>query len=118
MQQNNPYNIQFHALQMGNDLAMTITGGASHIGAVATAYFDSDLIKVAMQELPHHKEGLLAKECAQSLAKELNCTVTVLMGIHIDNATKEQIEDIIYYVRAHLQKLIKNPNNILLRSSK
>lgn len=99
---NNPYNIQINAYPMGNDFTFLITGGVAHIGAVATAYWENDNIQVNVIELPHHKEGELAKECAILASRLLECTVAVSMGIHIDNATKEQITEIVDYVRIEM----------------
>lgn len=103
---NNSYNIQIKAYPMGNDFAFLITGGVAHIGAVATAYWENDNIQVKVIELPHHKEGELAKECAILASRLLQCTISVSMGIHIDNATKEQITEIVDYVRLEMTNKI------------
>lgn len=52
--------------------------------------------------MPHHKEGELAFECAELAAKTLNCTCTVIIGIHIDNATSKDINNIINFVRQEM----------------
>jgi len=95
---NNPYNIEIKEIQMGSDYLFVITGGMAHIGATATAYWVDDELNCQLIELPHHKEGELARNCAVHAAKALNCTVTIAIGIHIDNATKEQINEIVTYV--------------------
>lgn len=96
---NNPYDIEIRETLMGSDYLFVITGGTAHIGATATAYWVEDELSCQLIELPHHKEGELAKNCAMQAAKVFKCTVTVAIGIHIDNATKEQINEIVDYVR-------------------
>lgn len=107
----NPYNIQIRQSKVGKDLTFLITGGEPHIGGVATAFWVDDKIQVTVTELPHHKEGELAKECAETAARELGITVSVIMGIHIDNATKKEIEDIVQYVRKEMKEEVRKYKN-------
>lgn len=95
---NNPCNIEIKTIQMGSDYLFVITGGKAHIGATATAYWVESELNCQLIELPHHKEGELAKNCALHAANVLKCTVSVSIGIHIDHATKEQINEIVDYV--------------------
>ena len=109
----NPYNIQIQSYSMGGDMVFHVTGGAAHVGAIAVAYFNEtgkeihEQLQVFVHQLPHHKEGELAKECAELAAKTLKVTSSVLMGIHIDHATKEQIEDIVEYVRKSMKETLE-----------
>lgn len=109
----NPYNIQIRSYSMGNDIVFHITGGAPHIGAMAVAYYHEsgqgvhEQLQVFVHQLPHHREGELAKECAELAAKTLKVTASVLMGIHIDHATREQIEDIVEYVRKSMKETLE-----------
>jgi len=106
----NPYNITFTKAQLGRDYLFTITGGESmsgaHIGAVAVAFWQGEEVLVKCSELPSHKEGELARETALLAAKQLKCTCTVVCGIHIDNATHEQIAEIVEYVRSGFNNLL------------
>lgn len=102
----NPYNIEITAIQMGSDYLFIITGGKAHIGATATAYWTEEILNCQLIELPHHKEGEVAKNCALYAANILNCTVTVTIGIHIDHATKEQIYEIVDYVQKTMSEKV------------
>ncbi|WP_339061412.1 hypothetical protein [Tepidibacillus marianensis] len=102
----NRFNIQIKQYNLGKDLVIHVTGGAAHIGAVATAYFDEDQLHVELLQLPHHKEGELAEEFAELAARKLRSTVTVLMGIHIDHATKEDIQNIIEEVKIGMEEVV------------
>lgn len=102
----NKFNIHIEYYKMGKDFVFLVTGGEAHIGATATAYYQDGLIKINLHELPHHKEGQLTKEFAVLAATELKHTSTVITGIHIDNATKEQIQEIVVFVRKAMKDKI------------
>jgi gallate decarboxylase subunit D len=94
-----PIHIRLRTFPMGADLAVLITGGRAHIGAVATAYPEGGGIKVETHTLPGHREGDLAAELARMAASSLDCTVVVAMGIHVDEATREEIDEIVRTAR-------------------
>ncbi|MEN6603836.1 MAG: proteasome assembly chaperone 4 family protein [Bryobacteraceae bacterium] len=84
---------------MGNDLCLVITGGdRPHLGAVALAQVRpslEDSMKVSASTsvltVPGHKEDLLARSAAQSLAARLNRTVVVCCGIHVDAILTDEL---------------------------
>lgn len=109
-QRNNPYNIQIKTEKLGNDYAFLITGGKAHIGALAIAYYDQEgRLTVEGNQVPGHREGPLTNELALVAAERLHATVSVVMGIHVDQATKEMIAEIVAYVQwaisAKLEKM-------------
>lgn len=106
-----PCNIKLKHILIGQDNLFLITGGVEHIGAVATAYWDKEEMHISLKELPHHKEGELACECAELATKTLNCTCTVVMGIHIDNASDEDIDNIIRFVRKEMSAKLNELKN-------
>lgn len=112
MTNKNPYNIELKYVPIGKDNFFLITGGTEHIGAIATAYWNEKQLHISLKELPHHKEGELAKECAELAAKALNSTCTIIMGIHIDNASKEDIDSIISFVRKEMRIKLNVLKNI------
>lgn len=91
----NPYQLEIETIRLGRDVLLKITGGVAHIGAAATAYQMEDETKVATHVVPGHREGELAAQIAARFAQVLQRTVTVVMGIHIDHATKEDIRLIV-----------------------
>ncbi|MCR8978527.1 hypothetical protein [Brevibacillus laterosporus] len=86
-----PFNIEILRQMMGEDIVYLIGGGVVHIGAVATAYWRNEQVKVELITLPGHKEDQLALECASLACEQKKCTVTAIVGIHIDQASKEEI---------------------------
>lgn len=107
----NPYNIAFTVQRIGRDYLFTISGGqldgGPHIGAVAVAFWEAGRLMVETIELPSHKEGELAQECATLAAEKLTTTCTVICGIHIDQASSEQIKEIVQYVRKGFRNLLE-----------
>ena len=114
-------NIYLRVFRQGRDLQVLCGGGASHVGAVALAapahghapQSDSaDMAGLADQTsqtdqavqphgvethllaLPGHKEDALALRMAQSMAKALHCAVCVSAGIHYDNITRAEIQQV------------------------
>ena len=83
----------------GPDLVVTIGGGMrAHVGAVAVAQPRPSLkgdgrvsSTASVIALLGHKEDELARWAALLLAAELNTTVVVTAGLHVDAATPEQI---------------------------
>ena len=94
------YSLSSTLLFCGEDMALVIGGGSRpHIGACALAVPRPSLDKetggisssASVICVNAHKEDLLAREAALDLAAEYNCVVTVSVGIHLDNADKEDI---------------------------
>lgn len=78
---------------MERDILVVLTGGClPHVGAVSV--FDGNKELEALQ-LPRHKDGLVAKRWAKYIAEYLPFQVTVVCGIHYDDATGVMIEEIV-----------------------
>jgi hypothetical protein len=93
------HTILFDTLDIGRDLLVTIYGGDEHhIGGVAIAYTtrshyrDADTVSVNTLTFPGHKDYLVANSVAEKMCKALGRPVVVTVGIHMDNATKSEIE--------------------------
>lgn len=89
-----PYEIHATLATQGEDLILMVAGGTrDHIGAVAIAEPDAlDSATASIFSFPGHREDLLAREAALKLAREKKCRVVAAVGIHIDNATRDEIE--------------------------
>jgi len=98
------YNIEIKEISIGEDRTFLITGGKAHIGAVSLAFWQRDKVEVLTLQVPKHKEHILTEELARSAAIYFKTTVTVIMGIHFANATKEMIEEIIAEVKEKFTK--------------
>lgn len=88
------YQIQLTAVLCGRDLSVTITGGESpHIGAVCLAQYEDERNSATVSTICvyAHRDDQPAAVCAKDISSRLKCTATVSVGIHIDNATPEEI---------------------------
>ena len=83
----------------GLDWLLVVTGGKAHVGAVAVWSGPARESKAVVTELPGHREGPLAGECAEILGRASGRTVAVVAGIHQDEATREEIDAIVAHVR-------------------
>lgn len=93
------YLIEATLLTSGDDITIIINGGTDyHIGAVAFSNLEQDAIeaktsaKIGVLKAINHKEDALCKKYAMLFSEKFNVSVAVIAGIHIDNATKSEIE--------------------------
>lgn len=95
--------VRLELVKQGRDLLLMVTGGEAHVGAVAVCHDQG----AGMMAVPGHKEGPLAAECAEAVALAAGCTCAVVAGIHQDEATGEEIGEIVANVRKALGILIQ-----------
>ena len=100
------YLLEAVAVRCGDDLTVVIGGGEKqHIGAVAVGVPCPGLVSSSASVLclTGHKEDLLARKAALELARMLGHTVTVTVGLHIDDASAEAIA----MLEANFQELLR-----------
>ncbi|MDY4920535.1 MAG: hypothetical protein SO119_05620 [Phascolarctobacterium sp.] len=103
--------IEASFVKVGDDCVVAIGGGEKqHIGAVAVGVPRPSLKKDGTNSssasvicLTGHKEDMLARTAALELSKALGHTVTVTVGIHIDNVAP----DAIGIVESHFRFLVE-----------
>jgi gallate decarboxylase subunit D len=86
----------------GRDWILQITGGEAHVGAVATAFGHG----VQLALIGSHKEGPLAEMCAGRWARLTGRVCVAIVGIHQDQATRQEIESIVDNVQKGLDVLV------------
>ena len=72
---------------VGRDLLVLITGGKEHLGSVSSKAFSFSF--------PGHRDSVISDAAAASISAALNTNCVVLCGIHFDNITREQIEEVV-----------------------
>ena len=87
---------------IGDDLLVIISNKNPHIGGVSLFCNNTYTIKK-----PNHKDHIISQKIAKQLGEILKKDVLVICGIHIDNATKKQIDLVIKNTEKCIQKLIK-----------
>jgi hypothetical protein len=79
--------------ELDDDLILILSGGEkSHVGGVVICEPGK---KVQMISLPNHSDYVVLKPLAENACKKFDKKVIALGGIHIDNATKDEIDIII-----------------------
>ena len=97
----------------GEDLCVLLTGGDSpHVGSASLGIArkslkndGSDSATVSTLNVTGHKDDVLGDMFAGRLAAILGKTVCVVCGVHFDNATPEELEQILRDARVLLEKL-------------
>jgi hypothetical protein len=95
--------LRLTCVPMGRDLAVALAGGdRPHIGAVAVSQPRPSHLEdggtsatTSVITLPGHKEDDLARTLAARLASELDVTVCVACGIHLDRIRPEELRDVL-----------------------
>jgi hypothetical protein len=106
------YRTSLHAWYCGDDVSVCISGGdVQHIGAVAVAVPRKSLTgdgsgsaSASVICITGHKEDELARSAALRLSSLWQCVVTVSAGVHVDNASKGDID----ILRLNIEELMEN----------
>ncbi len=107
--------IYLEVKEIGNDLLVSIHGGDEHhIGGVSIAYVtpshyrDASTVSLSSLTFPGHKDYIVANSAAEKICKKLERSVVVTVGIHYDNATKYDIDEIINAVDNLVTELVEH----------
>ena len=91
--------IYVKSLWMGRDILIFVQGGDAHIGAVSMASKGKIIFSGAM---PHHRELELTEDLSIFFSGKLDCTSCVCMGIHYDEITQTEIDEIRHIIHSTL----------------
>ena len=84
------YKVWLEEKKIGNDLIYFLGGGEeSHIGGIV--FFEPNK-EPQIIRLEGHYDDVVLKPIAEAACKKYKTKVVVVGGIHIDNATKQEIE--------------------------
>ncbi|MDO9516504.1 MAG: hypothetical protein Q7J10_00480 [Methanosarcinaceae archaeon] len=94
--------------QIGNDHVITLTGGEEHVGAIAVGVFDekSGSASASVITLPGHRDDVIALESARRISEVTKAATVFIVGIHLDNITKDEIDEIIVASELMVEKFI------------
>jgi len=106
--------IEAEAVRIGSDILIYIWGGERpHIGSVAAAQpgpsrKDPACVSAtaSVMTFPGHKEDVIVKEAAESIAAGLDTHVVVTAGIHWDDLDAEKIAVIMENCREVMRDLL------------
>jgi hypothetical protein len=104
----NKWKVDLYSFEMGEGLILMLKGGDKpHIGAVALAIPYKQTSSASLLSVYGHKDGEIAKPIAEKVSKKLKKTVVVIVGIHLDNATKDDIQKFIDNSKIEVEKFLK-----------
>lgn len=111
--------------RLDDGITVLLTGGdKSHVGAISIAepveqktepiHFAAGTGVTKKQpevtcqtiSFPGHKEAVISEKWATEIAEKNKCRTIVQVGIHYDNATKEQILEIVKVTEELLEEVI------------
>lgn len=89
------YFVEAEAFICGGDISVTVCGGTGyHVGAAALAVYEPerDSATVSVMTVYTHRDDKVASCFAKTISREMKRTVSVSAGIHIDDASREELE--------------------------
>jgi predicted component of type VI protein secretion system len=97
----------------GADVVVIVGGGEGpHVGAVALAISHPSLKDpskpsqtASLLTVPGHKEGELARAASMQLARAIHRTVVVSVGIHVEDASKDEINQLVEAFNALIDEI-------------
>ena len=107
------YKVKLVTIKSGEDLTIVISGGEKpHIGAMAISIPRPSLedwnkvsASTSVFTLTGHKEDELSKQIAENITKITKRTTVVIIGLHIEKATSQDIENLIQNTQEVVRKL-------------
>lgn len=97
----------------GGDVVAQVTGGqAPHVGAVALAVPCTETAEgvacsASVLCAPGHRDDIPARSIALRLCKALQCNVSLTVGIHLDNASADDIHALLRNAESAAEGLAK-----------
>ena len=100
--------MQLLAFSMGNELVVCLYNENAHLGAIAVGEYDpaSGRASTSVITRTGHKDDAVAAEAAHTIAKATRNAVCVMAGIHIDNVTPQEIQQVVENGREIITKLV------------
>jgi hypothetical protein len=93
---------------MGSDLVVRIYNQNAHIGAVAVGDYEGEHQRASVSVITRlgHKDDALAREAAYLLSKSIRRPVCVIAGVHLDNITGAEIDEILANTKTAISEVI------------
>ena len=100
---NGKYKVWLSSRRIGDDLVVFLGGGErSHVGGVVIAEPGK---KVKAVRLTGHYDDIVLKPIAETACKKYKTKVVAVGGVHVDNATNEEIDLLVENCRRLLSEI-------------
>lgn len=101
-------------IEMGRDLCVSVTGGDSpHIGSCSVSVPRPSMVDekktsstTSTINITGHKDDSVGNRISARLSAQLNVNVAVICGIHIDDISREAIEEVLSLADELTEKLL------------
>jgi hypothetical protein len=102
--------VKLVASNFGEDLIVSIYNENAHLGAVAVGEYDpkSQRTSVSVMTRLGHKDDAVAQKAAYLISKATKRPVCVIAGIHLDNITGEEIDEILENSGKAVEEFLKS----------
>ncbi len=102
--------VSLSAHHMGNDLVVFIYNSNAHIGAVAVGEYDHQEKRASTSVITRlgHKDDAIAQKAAHSISKSTKKPVCVIAGVHLDNITEQEINELLENASFMVEEFIKS----------
>ncbi len=106
--------INLSAYYLGRDIIIQLYNNNAHLGTVAMGEYDHEEARASVSVItrPGHRDNVIAQKIALMVSKQIKGPTCVIAGIHIDNITKDEIDQIIKRVDLLTVKLCKQLSQI------
>ena len=100
--------VTLQAMKMGHGLVVMIYNNNAHIGAVALGDYDEKSKRVSTSIITRlgHKDDAVAAKAAYLISKATLHPACVIAGIHVDNITKVEINQILSNADKLVERLV------------
>jgi hypothetical protein len=104
--------VSLSALWMGSDLFVRLFNTQEHIGAVALSEYNPEEKRASTSILTRfgHRDDVVAQMAAHKICRHTKIPVCAVAGIHLDNITKDEIEQIVENCSALIDRCIGTIN--------
>ncbi|MDY6965043.1 MAG: hypothetical protein SVM80_03615 [Halobacteriota archaeon] len=88
--------LYLHAFRMGEDYVVDILGEGAHVGAIGVGCYDTvdSRASSSVITMTGHRDDRIAKDGAERISKNTKKTTVLIVGIHLDDITEEEISTI------------------------
>jgi hypothetical protein len=100
--------ITFSLQELGPDLLVFIHNQNAHIGAIALGEYINQGIKPSVKLIARtgHREDDIVQRAARELCNVLRRSVSVIAGIHLDDITQNEINDILLNAASGIKEVL------------
>lgn len=102
--------VNLRANNMGDDLVVYIYNENAHLGAVAVGEYDYEHQRASVSVITRlgHKDDAIAQRAAYLISKATRKPVCVIAGIHLENITTKEIDEISKNALSAVEELISS----------